>query len=66
MRTVLHYPALVEDIYHVCLLDRGQSMRYGDCRPAFGRGVKSCLNDLLGLGVQSTGRFVEQEYLGVS
>ena len=61
MGPMLDDPALVEDVDHVCLLDRAEPMCDRDGGSPLRRSVQSCLDDLLRLGVQSGGRFVEEE-----
>lgn len=61
VRAMLDDATLIEDVNHIRLLDRTQTMRDGDRGPTLGRGVESRLYNFLGFRVQSRGGFVEEE-----
>ena len=59
-------PPLVKHVNHVGFLDRAEAVRDGDGGSALGGSIESSLDDLLGLGVEGRGGFVEEEDLGVA
>ena len=66
MRPTLHHNPLINHIDHIRLLDRTQPMRHRDRGSALRRRIQRRLHDLLALGVQRGGRFVEEEDLWIA
>jgi hypothetical protein len=66
MRPTFHHHALINHIDDIRLLDRAKSVRNSNRCPPPRRGIQRGLDDLLGLGVQGAGGFVEEEDLGVA
>lgn len=65
MRALLRDTSLLKDINNIRFLNRTETMSDSNRRAAFGSFVERRLHHLLGLGVQGTGRFVEEEDLRV-
>ena len=66
MSAALDDLALIEDVDDVGLLDRAETVGNGNGGAAASGGIKRGLDDLLGLGVEGGGGFVEEENLGVT
>jgi hypothetical protein len=66
MCPTLHHHALINHIDDVRFLDRAKSVRNSDGRASPRRGIQRGLDDLLRLGVEGAGGFVEEENLGVA
>ena len=61
MRPMFDDASLIENVNHIRLLNRAQTMGDGDGRPTLRRSVESRLHDLLRFRVERRRGFVEEE-----
>lgn len=66
MRSTLNDASLVEHVDDIGSLDGTETMRHSDGSATLCGGIQSCLDDLLGLGVEGRGGFVEKEDLRIA
>lgn len=61
MRARLDDLSLMEDVYHVCLLDGAETMCNCNCSPTPSCNVQGRLNQRFRLGIYRRGCFVEEQ-----